>query len=251
MNGHTRSTLARAELLTALLAISLPAYAAGAPAQLAAAGDGCAGGQQASGVHVWVINTARVDEDTLSNALNMAARIFRDAGIRLTWLRCPPGTALNLDSDSNLFILSIIRHPTRNAVSQEALGYSFIGQGRSVYADVFRDRVFSLAIWGGRCLEAVLLGHVIAHELGHLFLGLPGHSREGMMMNHWHASDLGRAAAGLIQFSPHEIALMRARLDQAIAAVPLHPLSDANRNALDLTPQPGGLVHGQTDEVAA
>lgn len=155
-----------------------------------------------------------MDEDTLSIALNMAGRIFRDAGIRLTWLRCPSGTTLDTGSDSNLLVLNIIPHPTRNGVSQDALGYSFIGQGRSVYADVFRDRVFSLAVWGGRCSEAVLLGHVIAHELGHLLLGAPGHSLKGMMMNHWHASDLDRAAAGLMQFSSDDAVRMRAQLYQ-------------------------------------
>ena len=39
-----------------------------------------------------------------------------------------------------------------------------------VLATVFRDRVLALATKSQRCAEAMLLGHAIAHELGHLLL---------------------------------------------------------------------------------
>jgi len=45
--------------------------------------------RQIPDVRVWVINVARVERGTLSTALVQAAEIFRDAGIRLSWLECP------------------------------------------------------------------------------------------------------------------------------------------------------------------
>ncbi len=41
--------------------------------------------RQAAEVRLSVINTARVDEETLSAALGEAGRIFRSAGVNLFW----------------------------------------------------------------------------------------------------------------------------------------------------------------------
>ena len=67
---------------------------------------------------------------------------------------------------------------------------------------MFRDRVLALTARGGQCSEAVLLGHAIAHELGHLLLGTSAHARYRLMAGRWRNTDLDRASVGLLLFSP-------------------------------------------------
>jgi hypothetical protein len=167
-------------------------------------------------VRVWVINAARVDETTLSGALSRVAQIFRDAGIRLTWLKCPGATVQSANSagcladESSVLVLRIVNHPASESVSPNALGFAVAHQGDSTYASVFRDRVLAMVGRGGPCSEAELLGHAMAHELGHLLLGTSAHSRYGLMAGRWRATDLDRASLGDLRFSPAEAAIMRA-----------------------------------------
>ncbi len=158
-------------------------------------------------VRVWVINAARVDETTLSGALKRVAVIFRDAAIRLTWLECPAGCRAG---EPSVLVLRIVGHPASDSVGPNALGFAVVNQGDSTYAAVFRDRVLAMAGRGGPCSEAELLGHALAHELGHLLLGTAAHSRYGLMAGRWRAPDLDRASVGNLLFSPAEAALMRA-----------------------------------------
>jgi hypothetical protein len=105
--------------------------------------------------------------------------------------------------------LRIIREPASGFVSRNALGFAVAVQGDSVYATVFRNPLLAMSS-GGRWSEAVLLGHAIAHELGHLLLGTSEHLRYGLMAGHWRDTDLDRASFGLLLFSPAEAARMRA-----------------------------------------
>ena len=50
-----------------------------------------------------------------------------------------------------------------------------------------------------------LLGFAAAHELGHLLLRMPGHSRTGRCMRAaWNPEELRRAARGEFVFAPEE-----------------------------------------------
>jgi hypothetical protein len=174
------------------------------------AGMACTGvcGEGASPeVRVWVINAAGVDEMTVSVALKRVALIFRDAGIRLAWLECSAGCRVD---EPSMLVLRIVAHPASGSVSPNALGFAVAQQGDSTYASVFRDRVLALVGHGGPCSEAELLGHAMAHELGHLLLGTSAHSSYGLMAGRWRATDLDRASVGFLLFSPAEAALMRA-----------------------------------------
>ena len=171
---------------------------------------------QPPGVRVWVINAARVDEWTLSTALDQAAWIFRSAGVRLTWLECPRGgiqtvePAMCFVDDPGVLVVRIMRQPANNWVAGDALGYAIVDGRSSTYATVFRNRVLAVTNQFRRCSEARLLGHAIAHELGHLLLGTSSHASYGLMAGHWGETALYRASLGVLQFSPAEGACMRA-----------------------------------------
>lgn len=204
----------RCKCFAKLIVIWLPACASTVSAPLTAGCNGDADEPQTPAICVRVINAARVDENTLSIALDRARLIFRDAGVRAAWVRCPARSipAVNPAECSMIhvstLILRITSQPATGSVSRNALGFAVTSQGGSVYATVFRDRVLALA-QSGRYSEAVLLGHAKAHELGHLLLNSSTHARYGLMAAHWRDIELDRAAVGLLQFSPAEAVCIR------------------------------------------
>ncbi len=50
----------------------------------------------------------------------------------------------------------------------------------------------------------ILLGHVIAHEIGHLLLASNKHSRRGLMQPHWNARVTELAITHRLHFQPGE-----------------------------------------------
>lgn len=63
-----------------------------------------------------------------------------------------------------------------------------------------------------RISPALVLGSVLAHEIGHALLKHGGHSAEGLMRAPWNANDWQRAALGLLLFSGAETAAIRATI---------------------------------------
>ena len=68
-------------------------------------------------------------------------------------------------------------------------------------ASVFFDRVANLAESGAVEETHNILGHLLAHELGHLLLARNGHSRRGIMQIPWKAKELKLAAQGRLLFT--------------------------------------------------
>ncbi len=166
-------------------------------------------------VRVWVIDAVGLDEKTLAAALDKAQVIFGDAGVRVLWIRClgqANQAELNVcqPDDTNKLFLRIVRQPAIGFGSRHALGQAFSGEVGSQYATVFHDRVLAMVASRKPGSEALVLGHVIAHELGHLLLGTSAHSRFGLMAAGWSAAELERAPAGLLEFSSAEAATIRA-----------------------------------------
>jgi len=56
----------------------------------------------------------------------------------------------------------------------------------------------------------VILGDVVAHEIGHLLLGSRAHSATGIMRGWWDRAQLQRALTGRQLFTPEQSARIRA-----------------------------------------
>ena len=66
-----------------------------------------------------------------------------------------------------------------------------------------------------------MLGHVMAHEMGHLLLPYGAHSVTGLMRPDWDRSQVQAANRGLLTFTPAQAGLIRERL-QAFASPSAH-----------------------------
>ena len=164
-------------------------------------------------LHVIVHKDAPVPEGVLERARAEAVRIFRGAGIELSWINCSrntPARECQASTAENVLYLNIVSHGT--LVHDMVYGEAFLDdRGKGKVADVFYDRVEDarrdLGINEGR-----LLGAIAAHEIGHLVLGLHAHHWTGIMTPNWDRENLRFLGMGTLCFSKEQATSMRQRL---------------------------------------
>lgn len=166
-------------------------------------------------VRVLVYVGGRVPAKVLQKADTEAIRIFHAAGISLEWVNCSGRSSsgeCQVNSDRNQFVLHII--PKGRTSSDSVYGEAFLDEdGKGKYADVFFDRVEGANRDCG-IDESELLGAVIAHELGHLLLGLHAHSWVGIMTPVWAKESLRQISLGDLFFTREETAHMKGRVER-------------------------------------
>jgi hypothetical protein len=144
-----------------------------------------------------------------------ADRMFKAAGIEVRW-RNPVweqgSSALPKAAKAEGIRLNVRILPHSRDLAGEIFGLAFVGEdGRGQQADVFYSGIAKLSAHGSPD-AAVVLGAVIAHEVGHLLLGSHSHSATGIMRGHWDGGELQLAAAGQFGFGPEQGVKMRERI---------------------------------------
>jgi len=173
-----------------------------------------------------VCDDPRISPNVVSRAKDVMSRIYRDAGIDIVWIREAPTRTGPDDprsfpsSDPQLTLIILSRELTDGlAVATTALGAA-VGtpeyRGRTAY--VFYNRVERVArkylhtVIGNYDIDNVtVLGHAMAHEIGHLLLPF-GHSAAGLMRAEWDANDMHLAVHGRLNFTDEQADLIRTRL---------------------------------------
>jgi hypothetical protein len=90
-------------------------------------------------------------------------------------------------------------------VALRVLAYSLVpGPNMTVYAPEVAALSRNTGVDGG-----VLLGIVMAHEIGHVLLNSNSHSAQGIMVARWRAEDLRAAERRALRFLPGEIRMLR------------------------------------------
>jgi len=184
-------------------------------------------------LEIYLYNHAGVPREVISQAEEDATRIFRLAGLRAMWVNCsttlPAGTNCNGLPQSGTVIVQLV-HDTKN-LRDDVFGAAFLGQdGSGRYVDVYYDRVNELHR-GWSLRPQSVLSHVIAHEIGHLLLGLNSHSQWGIMRGLWEGEEMKAVERGRLLFSSEQSRRMREKL----TAIWVQPVSgDTPRIAASL-----------------
>jgi hypothetical protein len=174
-------------------------------------------------ITIRIHNYAQVESGDLVKAEQIADDILQKAGVEAVWIEClaghtptkepacqtpmgPPDLMLNLlpRSMSDRYHLRL-----------DAFGFALEGEdGRfGFYAAIFCDLVKDAAAQR-QLTRSVLLGTVIAHELGHLLLSTNSHSALGLMRANWCGKELLAVEHGAAHFSSPE----SKRIQQAVMA---------------------------------
>jgi len=167
---------------------------------------------------VRLYNLAHVPNFTLSKAEDYATDIFRDSGVDISWHNIGSATESDSRTTETVEVMVVIRtHPTRPLMrNADAMGSKI----SDVMADVFYDRVQSFASTipltasFPPLAEPAALGHVIAHELGHLML--LSHSSTGIMRARWNPNHIWRPGTVDLFFTEEQSQRLRAELIRRI-----------------------------------
>jgi hypothetical protein len=77
-----------------------------------------------------------------------------------------------------------------------------------VHATIFYDRIERIAQTVPPSVEQIL-GNAMAHEIGHVLLGSPEHSGNGIMKGVWSHADYRHLTSRPLEFLPDEAARIR------------------------------------------
>jgi hypothetical protein len=173
-------------------------------------GEALVYGDQDRQVVVVVDDRARVPALALDRAQKQASRIYRQAGVTLVWRSAahPTDAAdVGLESESGFAVRAIVHARFRgetgapSTLMMGAAPETTLRCGGMVH--LFFDQVSTYSSIM-RLDTALVLGTVVAHEIGHLLLRGNGHAGEGLMRATWKPDDWDRAASGFLVFSPRE-----------------------------------------------
>jgi hypothetical protein len=121
-------------------------------------------------VVIRVNNVVGIEAGLLRFAEVRATEVFRQIGVRLTWVNAPTPAMCTLA------LVNAHQNPGPYPDVQDALGYA---EPQLHSAWIFWDRFDAL---NPRPVSlAIVLGDAMAHELGHLMLSSRGHSVDGIM----------------------------------------------------------------------
>jgi hypothetical protein len=168
---------------------------------------------------VLVYNYAQVSPETLIKAEERVSTIYQPVGVEPVWVnyvrftgeaKNSPVIQYNLDQID--FVLRVLPR-SRAALKDNALGEALPCKlGEEVcFANVFYNRAEQRTNAETISLDEVL-GHAVAHELGHLLLGSNSHSHRGIMSGQWSSEELNRAARGDLLFTPEQAQVIRDNL---------------------------------------
>ena len=161
-------------------------------------------------VSVAICDAQNMSSEIVVSARQIAGDVYRAIGVALEWsdAGCTAG-------EHSLTVNMIARNASALEVSDVTLG--FAEPGASV-ATILYDRVVSYARHY-HVKREVLLGYVMAHELGHLLLPRNSHSSEGVMRP---VINLEEAAAQRLRFTKEQGQLIVQKIETLSVAVATH-----------------------------
>ncbi|MFL6450226.1 MAG: hypothetical protein ACJ746_21490 [Bryobacteraceae bacterium] len=150
-------------------------------------------------IEVGLVNRLAVPVNLLANAQYTAITIYARIGVKLKW------------SNANTAPIRIqLDAHTPHTIGPDAMGYALPYGDHDISIHILLDRISDHPDGDGhQYATAVLLGHVMAHELGHVLEGNCRHSETGVMKARWDQGLVHRMARQPLSFHPLDAALIR------------------------------------------
>ena len=177
-----------------------------------------------------IYDHANLDSGVMQRAQRQTERIFEQFGVETAWLHCPTSPEQLASNRAcagrlqpNDLVLKILpsemskRFGFKRGIFGFALPTAVGTPGNNI--SLFFARVQDLAYYGGvgrgyENAQAIILGHMMAHEIGHLLLGPDSHSSKGVMNFPWDKRVLQDMERGRLKFTTKEQARIHAELER-------------------------------------
>jgi len=155
-------------------------------------------------VKVRVDDSASVPINILAQARAHTARVFQNIAVKIVWFE-QDGALLE---DAAIRSVVLVHLPSREMTDRLHAPDPWLGIAAGTgWATVFYSRIEDLSPTRDAHDIASMLGHVIAHEIGHLLLRSRAHSPSGIMQA---GLNLQLAARGGLFFTADQARLIRA-----------------------------------------
>jgi hypothetical protein len=187
-------------------------------------------GSSGTVVVVRVSNEAGLDESALVEANQIAAHVLGRAGVQAEWCSCRPYAGREGCAACSKRT-GVVEISIRILTGPQLGGRS--GGDRLGWAEVPKDGIGNVAFIRSGRLGAlahssltsvpVILGHLEAHEIGHLLLGPRAHSLEGIMRRNWTRYELEQAAYGRLTFTRDQARQLQVRMAHLVPGILIPP----------------------------
>jgi hypothetical protein len=187
-----------------------------------ATGPQSAAGESAdpSTLRVLLHDDAGVPAETVERARQEVSGVFRRSKIPFAWISADACAG-------SCFIIKIVSQPV-GAKSRDPRVVGIAPGTRELrgkLAFVFYDRIRVFSAELGLDVSQ-MLGHVMAHELGHLLLPYGAHSLTGIMRPAWDRLQVNGATGGTLRFTSDQPELIRTRLQNSASPIAHAPLGE-------------------------
>ena len=164
-------------------------------------------------ITIRIHNYAQIESSVLLKAERTTDDILREAGVEVVWIVCSAGTipAKEPSCGTPMGPTDVILNLLPESMSRrfhlrgDAFGVALedaeggLGSDAWIFCDLVKDAAAQRQL-----TQSVLLGTVIAHELGHLLLSTNSHSAFGLMRANWSRKELSAAEQRAMYFSSSE-----------------------------------------------
>ncbi len=182
--------------------------------------------QAHSVIRVSVYDYAQIPASDLDRAKGTAAQIFRQAGLEMVWTDVPVFKQAEVArtqaprrlgvADLRLRILPESKVPGW-AKKSKGVAFSLLPSNGApgIFTSIYFERLLAISRRENRP-AGLVLGCVIAHELGHLLLNMKGHSRTGIMSFPVTRQYLSQASRGRLVFAASQSKRLRREVGKRI-----------------------------------
>jgi hypothetical protein len=159
-------------------------------------------------ITVLVYNIAQAPQAVLTEAEHEAGRILGHAGLRAVWLDCLDRHAVDRLCHKAREPIDVVLRTLPDHIPNRFPDTLFGFTTDPVLVSVYYERAIRFAKSDG--VEGpIILGCVIAHELGHLLLGSNTHSSSGIMQPRWERRQVQHMMMGALLFTSEQSKLIR------------------------------------------
>ena len=169
-------------------------------------------------MNVAICNLGGVSESVIAGAKAETELVYSSAGVQIVWQDCDAFPSPSEQARDPWFIVRLRTDKpplTVGPASLDVMGKAFVEEHGGYMADAYFQAIQATSE-RHRGDSGVLLGFVMAHELGHLLLGA-GHTPDGVMQSAWGQKQMDALRQRWLRFTAESAGRIRGALESRTA----------------------------------